>query len=260
MAVHRRQLPLAYQCEGFVPAPGSTGEGGFCERCRRQVHDVSAMRESELRRLLAAHAGGTVCLAYRTDARGRVQLRPEPAWARWQPLAVGALALLLAACAGLAGDPVIPGGYCRDADGYEVPCVEWSEPEMWSVPESEPEISARDPEAEGCPVRPTAPLPTGELEPAAPSPTAPPQVTSATDPAPAASDAAPGAQPTSAKFRANFAVDPDQQFLRGIVVVGSVEPGFVPTEDLWKEWRERRAERKRERERWRAVRGATAAR
>lgn len=225
MTVFRRQLPLAYRCDGFVPAPGSTGEGGFCEQCRKQVHDVSAMRESELRRLLAAHAGGTVCLAYRVDDRGRVRLRPEPARAQWQPLALGALATLLAACSWLADETVIPGGYCRDDDGEEVPCVESFEHEAWSVPA-----------AEGCPIRPTAPAP-------APAPAA------LTDPAPGGDDAAPGAQPTSARFRANFKIDPDEQFLRGVVVVTgeSIDPEFVPTATLWRQWRERRAERKRAR-------------
>lgn len=221
MAVHRRQLPLAYHCDGFVPAPGSTGEGGFCERCQREVHDVSAMRESELRRLLAAHAGGTVCLAYRTNSRGRVQLRPEPAWTHWQPLALGALASLLAACSWLAEETVVPGGYCRNDDGEEVPCVESFEHEAWGVPA-----------AEGCPLQPSAPVP-------APAPV----------PVPVVDDAAPGAQPTSARFRANFKVDPDEQFLRGVVVVtnGSIEHEFIPTATLWRQWRERRAERKRAR-------------
>lgn len=268
MPVHRRQLPLAYQCEGFVPAEGSAGDGGFCERCQQQVHDVSAMREPELRRLLAKHAGGTVCLAYRVDDRGRVRLRPEPAWAQWQPLAVGALALLLAACAGLAGEPVIPGGYCLDADGYEVPCVEWVEPAMQSVPEQEV-IAAREPVAAGCPVRPTAPIPapepTGGLEPAPPA-TAPPSVPSAPELAPAAADAAAGAEPSSARYRANFSVDPDQELMRGIVVVvgrfdsSEPEPHFVPTTELWEQWRERRAERKREQLRWREDRRARASR
>ena len=72
MVVHRRQLPILEPCKGFEPAVGSTGDGGFCTRCRKQVHDVSAMRESELRRFLAARVGTEVCLAYRVDDRGRV--------------------------------------------------------------------------------------------------------------------------------------------------------------------------------------------
>jgi hypothetical protein len=88
-------------CDGFVPGPGSAHEGGSCERCLEQVHDVSAMRESELRQFLAARAGTRVCVSYRTDADGRLLLRPEAPPASGPPaLAVGALALLLAACAG----------------------------------------------------------------------------------------------------------------------------------------------------------------
>lgn len=249
MPVHRRQLPLAYQCEGFVPAAGSAGDGGLCERCQRQVHDVSAMRESELRRLMAKHAGGTVCLAYRVDDRGRVRLRPEPTWGQWQPLAVGALASLLGACAGLVEEieMMTPGGYCRDYDGEEIPCVESSESEAWGLGTMEV-VPSREPDLEGCPIRPTA----SALEAT--------EATEASELVPTVVTAAPGAQPTSAKYRANFTVDPEERFLRGVVMVtrdGSINREFVPTVELWKEWRERRAERKRER---RAVRGRTAAR
>jgi hypothetical protein len=260
MAVHRRQLPLSYQCEGFVPVPGSTGDGGFCERCQQRVHDVSAMRESELRKLLAAHAGGRVCLAYRTDARGRVRLRPEPT--RWRPLAVGALAMLLAACAGHAAELETPGTVCRDADGYVVSCPEWAEPGMLSVPDADEAIATREREAEGCPVRPTAPGPASDpalgsaADPASPPPTEP----WSGDPAVAPDDAAPGAAPTSAKFRANFDIDPDAELVRGIVVVdpdGWIDRDFVPTAELWQRWRERRAERKQARLRLRESRRAS---
>lgn len=233
MGLHRRQLPILSPCEDFAPAPGSVDEGGFCERCRKQVHDASAMSEAELRRFLAARVGTEVCLSYRTDARGRLRLRPEPASAQWQPLALGALASLLAACSWLADETVIPGGYCLDPNGEEVPCVESFEHDAWSMPA-----------AEGCPVRPTAPVPAPVLAPA-------PAPTPLTGPAPAVGDAAPGARPTAAKFRANFKIDPDEQVLRGAVVVTGVTTArdFVPTATLWREWRERRAERKRARAR-----------
>ncbi len=274
MAVHRRHLPLAYQCDGFEPAPGSTGDGGFCEKCNKQVHDVSAMRESELRRLLAAHVGGTVCLAYRTDARGQVLLRPEPAPMR--PLAIGALASLLAACAGHLGELEIPGSVCRDEDGYEVTCPEWSDAEMRSVPDGD---ATADCEGEGCPVRITelvgGEVPAGEMGGVEGSVSvgvmvseaitvSPPEL--APVPVPAVpGDPVPGAEPSSAKLRANFSLDPYEGLghLRGIVVVEASDwtsPRFVPTKTLWREWRGRRAERKAERERWRAAQRETASR
>lgn len=261
MVVHRRHLPLAHRCEGFVPAPGSAGDGGFCERCQQPVHDVSAMRESDLRRLLAAHAGTTVCLAYRADARGRVLLRPEPA-AVGQPLAVGALASLLAACAGHAGELARPGDGCRDQDGYAVSCPEWSDPQVLSVPDDLAVRRGEPSPGEGCPVRShgseaeAPPAPAAPTE--APEPTPDPIASASPDDVVAspAVDAAPGAQPSSVHFRANFSIDPDQAIMRGIVIAseasGRMAGGrlsFVPTKELWHAWRERRAERKQARER-----------
>lgn len=267
MAVHRRQLPIVDHCEAFVPAPGSADEGGFCERCQKQVHDVSAMRESELRRFLAARVGTQVCLSYRTDAHGRLRLRPEPAPMSRESravgaLAVGALAMLLAACAGHATELEIPGSVCRDVDGYAVSCSEPLAAQMLSVPEV---VAAREPA--GCPVRPTAPSPEGEptsepgpgLEPADAWPDEPPLG----EPSPSTGETTPEAPPTAAGARVDFDIDPDGQFLRGVVVVleaAQVEPDFVPTAELVEQSRERRAERKRARQRERASRRATVSR
>ena len=264
MAVHRRQLPLAYPCKGFVPAPGSTGEGGFCERCQKEVHDVSAMRESELRRLLAAHAGGTVCLAYRTDAHGRVRLRPEPAPTPLHPLLAGTLALLLAACAGHATELEIPGATCRDEDGYAVSCSEWSDPAMQSVPESE-RLAMR--EVEDPPVRSIEPEPT-------PTDVTPPEPEPGTEPPPESTDQAPPAvEPGDAApvARTDFEqlppVEVDGGLTLGVVHVIEqtsdaghwIEPDYVPTSQLIAEARARRAERKAARRRWWVARRRAAA-
>lgn len=254
MTVHRRHLPLAYRCEGFVPAPGSTGDGGFCERCSTQVHDVSAMREGELRRLLARHAGGTVCLAYRTDARGRVRLRPEPRPVLRESLAAGALALLLAACAGHATELEIPGADCRDEDGYAVSCAEPQDPSMLSVPEADAVIAAR--ELEEPTVRSTDPVPVEEpvdgeeLEGAPVDPTAPPA--EASDAGAAVTTHDPGSAPS---------IDYETDVTRGVVYVveAALEPDFRPTDELLAEARDRRAERRAARKRWREARRRAAA-
>jgi hypothetical protein len=78
-------------------------------------------------------------------------------------------------------------------------------------------------------------------------------------PAPASVAVAPGPRPTSAKLRANFSLDPDDTFVLGIIRV-SRDRDFVPTKQLWREWRARRAERKTTRERQRAARRETASR
>jgi hypothetical protein len=259
VVVHRRQLPIVGHCEDFVPQAGAADEGGFCERCRKQVHDVSAMHESQLRRFLAARVGTRVCLSYRTDAHGQLRLRPESASeARFghapegpHPWALGALALLLVACAGHMRELDAPGNGCRDADGYEVSCPTWPASAMHSVPE------ASEPLSEGCPVRPTAEAsgdePTIDLEPIADGSNEPSEVPAIADLEQAPVDASPGAEGTSAKLRANFSVDPSAT--SRIVGIVEVIPGrrlaFVPTKQLWKEWRELRAERKADRRRWR---------
>jgi len=263
VAFHRRQLPILDPCHDFVPAPGSADEGGFCDRCQKHVHDVSTMRESELRRFLAAHAGTRVCVSYRADAQGRLQLHPEPAAATGPAaLALGALALLLAACAGHAVELDAPGTGCRDAEGYEVSCpVEWSDPSMLSTPELADPIASREVEADGDPVQPpgSEPAPAGaqDLEPLGDSMRPPPDV-SFEDPAATPSDASPTAEPTSVRVRANFSIDPAAEFVRFVgVVVANPSPRrlhFVPTKQLWDDWQERRAERKAARQRWRAAR------
>jgi hypothetical protein len=233
------------------------------------------MRESELRRFLAARVGTRVCLSYRTDDAGRLRLQPEPASAARfghapegpHPWALGALALLLVACAGHVSELEAPGSGCRDADGYEVTCPTWNEPDMHSVPEAL-EIASREPDSEGCPVRPTAEAsgdePPIELEPIDDAPSEPSDAPVLADPEHDPDDASPGARGTSMKFRANFSVDPTAAtYLVGIVVVSPghwSERDFVPTKQLWKEWRERRAERKAARLRWREHQRAVTSR
>ncbi len=247
VVIHRRQLPIANPCEGFEPAPGSvSGGGGFCTRCSKQVHDVSAMRESELRRFLAERTTPTVCLAYRVDARGVIQLRPEP---RTRVLALAAMVALLAACAGHGRELEVPGSACVDASGYEVVCDEFSEAEMVSVPEGGIASSTvRAPSSEGCPIRPTArPPESSTIEPGGGAPEADTGPSVEGEPGPVAESGS-----TAAKVRVDFSIEPEQDFIRGMVVVGVYEErDFVPTKELWTEAKERRAQRRRHRRRWR---------
>jgi hypothetical protein len=273
VVVHRRQLPIVGHCEDFVPQAGAADEGGFCERCRKQVHDVSAMHESELRRFLAARAGTRACLSYRTDEHGRLRLRPEPVAAprRAQPpgrsephpWALGALALLLAACAGHVSEIEAPGEVCRDEDGYAVSCPTWVDPSMQSVPEAS---AGCDPD-EGCPVRPTTEAVDLESIVAEGMVSRGVVVLDVVQAAPldAPIALAPGveSEATSSHVRVNFSIDPGQGFYRGAVVVspnGWIDRDFVSTKDLWKQWRQRRAERNAARLRWRASQRTAASR
>jgi len=164
---------------------------------------------------------------------------------------------LLAACAGHGRELEFPESPCVDASGYEVVCDDPSAAGMVSVPEDRIASSSDGtPASEGCPIRPTGRPPSGSsVEPPMGS-----QSPEAGEPAVPSEQGEPGAEepePTSAKMRVNFSIDPDQTFIRGMVVVGQYEErDFVPTEQLWTESKERRAERRRHRRRWRE-RGST---
>lgn len=221
------------------------------------------MTEAELHVLLGAHEGRRVCLSYRVDARGYVRLRREPA-RMLAPVMLGALAVLMAACAGYLPEAESPGWTCRDPDGYEVTCVDWRDHGPSTVPEA---LDEAEP-APGCPVRPTAEAfdDEGSLDPVAPGDFA--------DPSPEDAerdgevmlepnvDVDPDAPGTGMELRANFSIDPEAAAFRGIVVGWSPQDSrtgrlrYVPTATLWEQWRERRAERKAARERRRlAARG-----
>jgi hypothetical protein len=112
--VHRRSLPIAAPCDGFEPGSG----GRFCGRCQQHVHDLSALTERELERLLAAHVGQRICIAYRTTADGSIVVRPEPR-------AIGlAIAILgLAECSWSAPTLESPElSPCLDDRGYRAAC------------------------------------------------------------------------------------------------------------------------------------------
>lgn len=215
------------------------------------------MRESELHDFLQAHAGTQACLAYRVDARGYLQLRPEP---RFASVGVGMLALLLAACAGHLGEAEAPGSGCRDAAGYEVACPTWPESAMHSVPDELGPLAGQEVEVgEGCPVRPTADAAgDAELAELAPGDDASSQVSANEHDAldDARGDANPEAPGTTDGVRVNFSVDPNHGSMRGMVVVGmsplDARTGrlrFVPTTEILDDLERRRAERRAARKR-----------
>lgn len=115
--VHRQSLPIAAPCQVFRPQTGRT----FCGQCQTHVHDLSALTPAQAEALLAANAGRTLCVAYRTDATGTLVHRAKP---RRFALAAAVLgsALALAACAGHGGEARHPAELCRDPLGYERDC------------------------------------------------------------------------------------------------------------------------------------------
>ena len=89
-------LPIAEPCHEDWDAMDPRERGRFCQRCSKDVYDLSAMTEDEAQAFLRERAGTRVCVNYRHDDGGRIQFRPRTAAA----LAATAIAATaIAACA-----------------------------------------------------------------------------------------------------------------------------------------------------------------
>jgi hypothetical protein len=87
-------LPIADPCHEDWDAMDPRERGRFCQRCSKDVHDLSSMTEDEAREFLRERAGTRVCVNYRYHDDGRIQFRA--------PTRVAALAATAAAVTTLA--------------------------------------------------------------------------------------------------------------------------------------------------------------
>lgn len=94
MVLRRVELPIVGRCPVDVELRPDAHGRSWCEHCSEPVHLLSGMREHEVRALVAAHAGRSLCVAYRVRDDGTIALRSEPARAWLAPALAG-----LAACA-----------------------------------------------------------------------------------------------------------------------------------------------------------------
>ena len=95
---------------------GKGGSTRYCDRCAKNVHNLSQMTWREAERFLDAHAGQKVCVQYSVDGGGSLTFKPRP-----RPAFVAIASLALAACTGV-GDAYeleSPGDapLCHDAQG-----------------------------------------------------------------------------------------------------------------------------------------------
>lgn len=88
-------LPVAKPCHEDWDAMDPRERGKFCQRCNKDVHDISSMTEDEAHEFLRERAGTRVCVNYRHDDDGRIHFR-TPARAALATAALAATAL--AAC------------------------------------------------------------------------------------------------------------------------------------------------------------------
>ncbi len=99
-----RMLPIARPCtESFAAMPGDD-KTRFCDKCEKNVYDLSARTEDEARALFREHRGRRTCVRFAKDASGNV-------------LFVAALAATFAmttSCSTAAPKPVTPVEVDRD--------------------------------------------------------------------------------------------------------------------------------------------------
>ena len=167
--MHKDSLPIAKPCHVDFDAMTRGDKSRFCGACKKHVHELTKLTESEARALLAAPSAEGLCVRYVHDDLGHVVFRdsfrdrPIPASSlvrakRVLQTALVALPLSLTACMGAAQQrPVLMGepapSYAPDA----------SAPDPASNPSSQdastPLATSTSDDA-GAPKLPQAPSPT----------------------------------------------------------------------------------------------------
>jgi hypothetical protein len=114
----------------------------FCGVCVKQVHDLSALTETEARTVLADEsAKGRVCVRYKADAAGNIKFKPETVTAasvwRMTLAAAGMTLALLTGCTDTSPDRIL-------ADRCEYEVGPWS----FSAARGEGTCPAVEPEPE----------------------------------------------------------------------------------------------------------------
>jgi hypothetical protein len=243
MSLAARRLPIVQRCPDRN-AVRRTGEARlWCEGCATAVHDLSAMRESEARRLLAQNVGRSICVAYRVRPDGTIDVRPDPPRRRL----VAAAAAVLTACAGhLEEDELSSPEDCADAIGCPNPDMA---PAIPDGVRTQAESTVHDgPARDEPPTSDVADESPSELEHHAAEGTRSEQPD---DDAPASATA------KDDHVRVHFKIDPENRPFMGALVVrdewraSSGRLRFIPTRqiiaDLRERWRERVASRQRSR-------------
>lgn len=128
--MHKDSLPIAKPCHVDFDAMTRGDKSRFCGACKKQVHELTKLTESEARTLLAAPSAEGLCVRYVHDDLGHVVFRdsfrdrPIPASTlvrakRVLQTALVALPLSLTACMGGAQRPALMGepapAYAPDA-------------------------------------------------------------------------------------------------------------------------------------------------
>jgi hypothetical protein len=101
--MHRSELILRHPC----PRPDKQLRNMHCDHCDRDVIDLARLTEREVRALKKRALGGErICVRYRVDGDGLIQLRRPPRPVRTAAVAAGLAALL--ACGAARADTSVP--------------------------------------------------------------------------------------------------------------------------------------------------------
>lgn len=111
--MRRLHLPIQDPCHENWDAMSLEGDARrFCGVCTKQVHDLSALTETQARAVLAEEsAKGRVCVRYKADGDGNIKFKPETVTAstlwRHTLAAAGMTLALLTGCTDSAPDRVL---------------------------------------------------------------------------------------------------------------------------------------------------------
>ncbi len=72
----RSDLPIASPCNKDWDTMTAAGRKRFCSDCKKHVHDMSGMSQSEAGAFLREHAGEKVCVRYAHDSAGNLLFAP----------------------------------------------------------------------------------------------------------------------------------------------------------------------------------------
>jgi hypothetical protein len=107
--MHSRELPIRFPCP--APGPSLTVEAGrlHCAACDREVIELDRLSEAEVRSLRKrARKGERICVRYRADEDGLIQLRRSRPLRPLRAAAAAAGLASLLACGAAGADASLP--------------------------------------------------------------------------------------------------------------------------------------------------------
>lgn len=148
----RRRLQILEPCSEDFAAMKGGPKTRFCDKCDKNVHNLSEMTEREADAFLRENARGSICIRMTQTASGDIRYR-APAARRAG--FVAAIAFAMAACTGHGDAQELESpeseSICHDANGYAIRCAdadEWFAPDAME-PADAPALARAEVDEEG---------------------------------------------------------------------------------------------------------------